>query len=96
MVSAVGAGASAKPSGMSPPGARNGGGADVIRILIGLIVPFVAVDLLIPLINAVDVTVFDIPFVFLWLFCWFVLTSLCLAICWYGFDRTQPDSDPGG
>ena len=65
------------------------------RVLIGLIVPFVAVDLLIPLVNAVNFRLFDIPFVFLWLFCWFVLTSLCLAICWYGFDRPQSSGDAG-
>jgi Protein of unknown function (DUF3311) len=68
----------------------------LIRILIGLVVPFVAINLLIPLVNAVDVRVFEIPFVFLWLFCWFVLTSVCLAICWYGFDRHRADGDPGG
>jgi len=64
-----------------------------MRIVIGLIVPFIAVDLLIPLVNAVEVRVFEMPFVFTWLFCWFILTSGCLAICWFCFDRLQEDSD---
>lgn len=63
------------------------------RILIGLILPFIAIVLFIPIVNGVDVSFFNVPFIFIWLFCWFFLTSACLAICWYYFDR--PDEEEG-
>ena len=64
----------------------------MIRLLIGLVVPFVAVDLMLPWANSVELKIFDVPFVFVWLFSWFVLTSLCLVTCWFLFDRYRQDT----
>ena len=64
----------------------------MIKLFIGLGVPFIAVDLMIPWANSVELKIFDIPFVFIWLFSWFVLTSLCLLTCWFLFDRHRQDT----
>ena len=64
----------------------------MLRVLIGLVVPFVAVDLMLPWANAVEFKILDIPFVFIWLFIWFILTSLCLTTCWLVFDRQRQDT----
>jgi Protein of unknown function (DUF3311) len=67
----------------------------MVRIFIGLVIPFIAIVVVIPFVNAVDVRIFEIPFVFVWMFCWFVLTSVCLAICWFVFDRHRGEEDYG-
>lgn len=59
----------------------------MLRVIIGLGIPFTAIVALLPVINMVQFTVWNIPFLYLWLFAWFVLTSVCLAVCWFGFDR---------
>jgi hypothetical protein len=61
----------------------------MLRLLIGLGLPFIAVVLMLPLVNAVNFTLFDIPFLYLWIFAWFILTSVCLGICWFAFDRKR-------
>lgn len=63
----------------------------MLRVVIGLIIPFVAVALAVPLVNDVTWTLWNIPFLYLWMFAWFVLTFVCLAICWFCFDRHRPD-----
>lgn len=63
----------------------------IIKLIIGLVVPFVAVNCTIPFLNDIGTSVFNIPFIFVWLFVWFVLTSGCLAICWFCFDRYHED-----
>lgn len=86
-----------QPSGSGPdPGDR---GRLTAKLVIGLVVPFIAICLLIPLINDVEINILNVPFVFIWMFGWFILTSVCLAICWFGFDRhradeTLPDAKP--
>jgi hypothetical protein len=42
---------------------------------------------MLPFANTVTMTLFNVPFLYLWMFSWFVLTSVCLAICWFAFDR---------
>jgi hypothetical protein len=59
----------------------------MLRAAIGLAVPFVAIVLMLPFVNSVKFTLFNVPFLYLWMFSWFVLTSACLAICWFAFDR---------
>ena len=63
----------------------------MIQVLIGLVVPVIAVVFFLPWANSVDVTLLGVPFVFLWLFSWFVLTSVCLMTCWLVFDRHRAD-----
>jgi len=60
------------------------------RILIGLVVPFLAVIPTVPLLNHLPIALFGIPLGLLWLFAAIPLTSLCLAICWFGHDRDLP------
>ena len=64
----------------------------VLRVFIGLGIPFIAVVLLLPLANEVTWTLWNIPFLYLWMFLWFVLTSACLAICWFWFDRHRDET----
>jgi hypothetical protein len=64
----------------------------MLRILIGLVLPFVGVIGLIPFTNGVTWTLWNIPFLYLWIFAWFILTSVCLAICWLCFDRHRPET----
>ncbi len=61
------------------------------RVIIGLVVPFVAVDLMLPWANNVEVTVLGMPFVYIWVFAWFILTFACLMTCWLLFDRERRD-----
>jgi hypothetical protein len=56
-------------------------------VLIGLVVPFVAVVGGVALLGRAQSLVMGIPIVFFWVFLWFVLTTLCLATSWYLFDR---------
>lgn len=56
-------------------------------LAIGLGIPVIAIVIVPPLIANATVSVFGIPLLFFWLFAWFPLTTVCLAISWYGFDR---------
>jgi hypothetical protein len=64
----------------------------MLRVLIGLVLPFAGVIGLIPFANGVEWTLWNIPFLYLWVFAWFILTSICLAVCWLCFDRHRPDA----
>jgi hypothetical protein len=55
--------------------------------LISVVVPFVGVIGTMPFINRWHAAVWGIPMLFFWIFLWFPLTFLCLAIAWYAFDR---------
>ena len=63
----------------------------MLRVIIGLGIPFTAIVILLPFINMIQFTIWNIPFLYLWLFAWFVLTSVCLAVCWFGFDRHRSE-----
>ncbi len=56
-------------------------------ILVGLVIPFVAVVGGMVLLGRSEFLVAGIPIVYFWVFLWFVLTSVCLAASWYLFDR---------
>lgn len=62
-----------------------------LRVLIGLGVPVLAVVLGIPLLSGSHVMVLGMPLMFAWLVAWMPLTSLCLAVCWFGHDRHLAD-----
>lgn len=62
-----------------------------VRYTIGIAVPFLSVIPTVPLLGRLDVTVLGAPLALIWLFCCIPLTSLCLAICWFGHDRKLPD-----
>lgn len=65
----------------------------MLRFFIGVVIPYVGVIGLLPWVNTVTFSVSGVPFLYLWIFAWFALTSLCLAICWYCFDRHRtPDA----
>lgn len=59
----------------------------MLRIFIGLVVPFVGVIGLLPVVTSTDLTVYGIPFAYLWITAWFFLTSGCLFACWKIFDE---------
>ncbi|SIQ90333.1 Protein of unknown function [Acidiphilium rubrum] len=67
----------------------------MIRAIIGLGIPFFAVVVMLPFVNTVSLTIDNIPFLYLWMFAWFVLTSVCLGACWLLFDRHRPATDEG-
>jgi len=52
-------------------------------------VPFVAVVPTIPLLSRLDWVVFGVPAEVAWLFCCIPLTSACLALCWFAYDRHE-------
>ena len=62
-------------------------------ILIGLVIPFVAVVGGVAILGRSESTVAGIPIVYFWIFLWFVLTSVCLAASWYLFDRRYYDGE---
>jgi hypothetical protein len=63
----------------------------MLRLFVGLGIPFIAIVAMLPLVNEVTFTLFNIPFLYLWMFSWFILSSVCLGICWLCFDRHRPE-----
>ncbi|QBQ99925.1 DUF3311 domain-containing protein [Paraburkholderia pallida] len=64
----------------------------MLRVLIGLGLPYAGVLGLLPWIASADVYVLGVPLVYAWMFLWFVLTSACLFVCWHGFDKHAADA----
>ena len=64
-------------------------------ILVGLVIPFVAVVGGGAVLGQSQTLVMGIPAVYFWVFLWFVLTSVCLAASWYLFDRRYYEEQPG-
>jgi hypothetical protein len=56
-------------------------------VLVGLVLPFVAVVGGVAVLGRSEFMVAGIPIVYFWVFLWFVLTTVCLAASWYLFDR---------
>jgi len=65
----------------------------MLKVLIGLGIPYMAVIGLLPWVASVDMLVLGVPFIYMWIFIWFVLTSACMYLCWILFDRDGPDAD---
>ncbi|QBR01038.1 DUF3311 domain-containing protein [Paraburkholderia pallida] len=59
----------------------------MLKYLIGIGIPFLGVVGMLPWVAAQDRYVFGVPFIYAWIFAWFLLTSACLFICWRCFDR---------
>jgi hypothetical protein len=59
----------------------------MLKFLIGLGLPFIGVVGLLPWVASKDIYVLGIPFIYAWIFGWFVLTSVCLELCWVLFDK---------
>lgn len=58
-------------------------------LIVGLFIPFIAVIGGIPLFRTLDVSILGFPILYFWMFLWFPLTSVCLWISWYAFDRKK-------
>lgn len=65
----------------------------MLKFLIGIGIPYAAVIGMLPWVAKIDRVVWGIPFIYAWIFSWFVLTALCLCVCWYCFDRNLRDED---
>ena len=66
----------------------------MLKVLIGLGIPYIAVIGLLPWVASVDRFVFGVPFIYMWIFIWFVLTSACMYTVWCLDDRDEPESAP--
>lgn len=67
----------------------------MLKIVIGLAIPYVGVIVLLPWVSSIDIPVFGVPFVYAWIFTWFFITSGCLYACWKLFDcNTEDDEIP--
>ena len=66
----------------------------MLKFLIGIGIPYIGVIGLLPWVASVDRYVFGVPFIYAWIFTWFVLTSGCLLLCWRLFDRHFDDAHP--
>ncbi len=58
-----------------------------LKLLVGLGIPYGTVVGLLPWVASVDRPVLGVPFVYAWIFGYFVPTSACLFSCWLLFDR---------
>lgn len=65
----------------------------MVKFLIGIGIPYVAVVAMLPWVNTVDTNVFGVPFIYFWMFMWMILTSACLLTCWIFFDSKQSEAD---
>ena len=63
----------------------------ILRYTVGIAIPFLSVIPTVPLLNRLAVAPLGLPLGIWWLFAAIPLTSLCLAICWFGHDRHRPD-----
>jgi hypothetical protein len=63
----------------------------VVRILVGLGIPFLAIVPGVAVLSRLDTTVIGLPVAIAWLFFCIPLTSGCLAVCWFVYDRHMPD-----
>ena len=59
----------------------------MLKLLIGIGIPYVGVLGLLPWVASVDTFVLGVTFIYAWMFAWFVLTSVRLYVCWRFFDR---------
>lgn len=64
----------------------------MLKFIIGLGLPYSGVLVALPWVASTDRMVFGIPFVYAWMFSWFLLTSGCLLTCWTMFDRHTDES----
>jgi uncharacterized membrane protein len=62
-------------------------------VLVGLVVPFVAVVGGVAVLGGSQSLVMGFPIVFFWVFLWFGLTTVCLAASWYLFDRAYYEGE---
>ena len=62
-----------------------------LNIIIGLLTPFVGVIGGIIFFRNSEQFVFGFPILYFWMFLWFVLTSICISLSWYLFDRKKTD-----
>lgn len=58
-------------------------------LLVGLVIPFVAVVGGVAVLGRSELSVAGVPVVYFWMFLWFVLTTVCLAASWFLFDRGE-------
>lgn len=65
------------------------------RFTVGIVIPFVAIVGLFPWYNRVTPEVLGFPFLYFWLFLWFVLTTLCLFLVWRADVRDEHSSSVG-
>jgi hypothetical protein len=66
----------------------------MLKFFIGIGIPYIGVIGLLPWVASVDRFVLGVPFIYAWIFTWFVLTSGCLLLCWRLFDRHVGDAHP--
>lgn len=64
-------------------------------VLIGLVLPFVAVVGGVAVLGGSRASFAGIPLVYFWMFLWFVLTTVCLAASWFFFDRGEFEDEEG-
>lgn len=65
----------------------------MLKLLIGIGIPYFGVIGLLPWVASVERFVLGVPFIYAWIFAWFVLTSACMLACWCLFDRDAVESD---
>lgn len=65
----------------------------ILSFVIGLGVPFVSILGVLPFTGSLHTSVLGFPFIYFWIFLWFPLTSVCLWISWYAFDRHRYQED---
>lgn len=66
----------------------------VLSVFVGLVIPFFGVAVAPFLLDGIKLKILGLPFLYFWLFAWFVLTTVCLAVCWYFIDgpvHEEPD-----
>lgn len=65
----------------------------MLKLLIGIGLPYMGVVGLLPWAASNDFYVMGIPFIYAWIFAWFILTSGCLMVCWLLFDKRPATRD---
>ncbi|MDQ8935839.1 DUF3311 domain-containing protein [Acinetobacter rudis] len=58
-----------------------------LKVIFVIGIPLFGVVGALPIINKLKIHILGIPIIYAWMFLWFILTTICLWICWYVFDR---------
>lgn len=57
--------------------------------ILSVVIPYIGIFSGIYLFKYSEKLVFGFPILYFWIFLWFFLTSLCLSLAWFFFDKAD-------
>ena len=63
----------------------------ILNVLIAVVIPYVGVIGGIVYFRNSEEFILGFPILYFWIFLWFILTSVCIALSWHFFDSKEND-----